>query len=365
MYFRKNFFIGTLVCSAFAQGQTQTQEGFLGFNSGATLDNNKAKVQSDFETEFKTAQKLNNSPGLFNSVRLYTCVQSGTVDTPISAFAAALATNTSMLLGIWASGTNTVAPELRALNSALTQYGQRFADLVVGISVGSEDLYRNSQSGIENQAGIGNNPSTVITFIKDVRNAISGTPLAKKPVGHVDSWSAWSNTSNVNVLRAVDFIGTDLYPYYEKDKGNDISNLTNVYDYTFGQVTNAVIKANISTPIWITETGWPVSGPDFGLAKATVQNAKTYWDSIGCGKLFGRTNVWWYNLRDSNPANKEKFGVSKDLSTTGVFDLKCPDGSGAPASINTTPTKSSAVRVDAGHILALIMTLVLILFLLE
>lgn len=130
--------------AARSNGQ-QMPIGLLRFNSGATKDNDAAKVQSDFQEEFTTAQNLRGSPGLFNSVRLYTMIQSGTETDPISAFPAAIATNTSMLLGIWCSGTETIENELTAIQNAIDQYGQEFADLVVGISVGSEDLYRLSE----------------------------------------------------------------------------------------------------------------------------------------------------------------------------------------------------------------------------
>ena len=310
---------------------TAQQQAYLGFNSGATLADSTAKQQSDFEKEFKTAQALHGSPGTFNSVRLYTNVQAGTTDTPISAFQAAVDTNTTMLLGLWCSGTKTITNELNALQAAITKYGQKFADLVVGISVGSEDLYRISESGIKNNAGIGTGPDEIIAFIKDVRSAIVNTELAGKPVGHVDSWSAWSNSSNTAVIKAVDFIGTDLYPYYEKDKVNTIENATVVFDYIYNKTLSAAGKK----PVWVTETGWPTSGPSFGQAVPSVNNAKTYWDQIGC-TLFGRTNVWWYNLRDSNPANTEKFAITNDLSTTPQFNLTCPVDSGAPAPINTS-----------------------------
>ncbi|KAI9869158.1 MAG: hypothetical protein M1813_002982 [Trichoglossum hirsutum] len=315
------------------------QQASLGFNSGATLDDNKAKQQTDFEKEFKTAQGLRGSPGSFNSVRLYTNIQSGTTDTPISAFQAAIATNTTMLLGIWCSGTKSITNELNALQSAIKQNGQKFADLVVGISVGSEDIYRISESGIENKAGVGTGPNEIVDFIKQVRSSIADTPLSKKPVGHVDAWSAWDNSSNSAVIEAVDFVGTDLYPYYEKDKGNTFSNATNVFNYIY----NKALSAAGDKPLWITEIGWPSSGPTFGQAEASVDNAKAFWSDTGC-TLFGRTNVWWYTLRDSNPANKEKFAITKDLSTTPLFNLTCPAGSGAPPSINNN-AKSAASTV--------------------
>ncbi|KAG8157946.1 hypothetical protein KVR01_012218 [Diaporthe batatas] len=328
----------------------QMPSGILGFNSGATKDNNAAKAQSDFQDEFTTAQDLRGSPGLFNSVRLYTMIQAGTQTDPISAFPAALATNTSMLLGIWCSGTESIEKELTAMQKAIDQHGQQFADLVVAISVGSEDLYRASESGVQNDAGIGQGPDTIVKFIRDVRAAINGTILSDKPVGHVDSWSAWANESNSAVVQEVDWLGTDVYPYYERDKGNDFSNATTIFDYIYGQSLNA----SQGKPVWVTETGYPGSGPDFGQAVASVSNAGQYWQEIGCDRLFGRVNTWWYTLRDSNPANKEKFAITDDLSSTAKFNLTCAPGSGAPVAINL---QSSAPSVYFDHVLFMLSVL--------
>ncbi|KAG4444377.1 hypothetical protein IFR05_000142 [Cadophora sp. M221] len=313
----------------------QAQERiYQGFNSGAFFQSNKAKVQSDFENEFNAARSLHFSPGTFSSVRLYTNIQQGTTNTPIEAFQAAINTNTSILLGIWCSGTTTISNELAALTSAIDKFGTRFTDLVVAISVGSEDMYRLSESGIANDAGIGAGPNTIVNFIRQVRTAINGTGLAQKPVGHVDSWSAWSNSSNSAVVDAVDFLGMDLYPYYESDQDNRIENAEGIFDDLY----NRTLTAAGDKPVWITETGWPFEGPVSGNATATPENAKTYWDTIAC-KFLGRSNVWWYNLRDTNPAISEKFAVSKDVSAETTFNLTCAAGSGAPATINTDLSK--------------------------
>ncbi|KAK8197785.1 GPI-anchored cell wall beta-1,3-endoglucanase EglC [Phyllosticta capitalensis] len=341
-----------LACLAIRSNGQQMPSGILGFNSGATKDNSAAKAQSDFKREFTTAQNLRGSPGLFNSVRLYTMVQSGTDTDPISAFPAAIATNTSMLLGIWCSGVTSIDKELTAMRNAIEQYGQKFADLVVAISVGSEDLYRVSESGIEKNAGVGQDADTIVNFIRDVRKAIKGTILGNKPVGHVDSWSAIANKSNSAVIEEVDWIGTDVYSYYERDKGNDFSNSTNVFDYIYESARNA----SQGKPVWVTETGYPSSGPTFGQAVASVDNAGKYWQEIGCDKLFGRVNTWWYTLRDSNPANKEKFAITDNLKTTAKFNLTCAPGSGAPAAINQ---QSKAPSVYSSPLLCIASALVL------
>ena len=298
------------------------QEGYLGFNSGATLANGRAKQLSDYEEEFQTAANLRGAPEEFNSVRLYTNVQAGTVNTPTSAFEAAINTGTTMLLGLWCSGTDSIANELAAMEAALERFGDRFADLVVGISVGSEDLYRTSVTGINNEAGIGNYPDQIIAFIEETRQRIANTPLADKPVGHVDTSSAFFNESNAEVIASCDFIGMDAYPYYEKEKDNAFENARELWEDAYRKTLNAAGDVEV----WITEIGWPVSGPEFGDATASIENAQDYWADLGCS-LFGKVNTWWYTLRDSNPANEAKFAITENLSTTPRFDLTCPEGS--------------------------------------
>ncbi|EGY16021.1 glucan endo-1 like protein [Verticillium longisporum] len=341
MYFTSLSLLSFLALSVVGQ---ELPQGVLGFNSGATKADSKAKVESDFENEFKTAQGLRGSPGLFNSVRLYTMIQAGTTNTPISAFQAALNTNTTMLLGIWCSGTNSIDQEIAAMNSAIEQYGQRFADLVLAISVGSEDMYRLSESGVANNAGLGQGPDTIVRFIREVRSAINGTILGNKPIGHVDSWSAWANSSNTDVIDEVDWIGTDVYTYYEADRGNAFSNTTAVFD----DIYNQTFTFAGNKPVWVTETGYPVSGPTTGEAIASVSNAAQYWQLIGCDRLFGRVNTWWYNIRDSNPAITEKFGITDNLKTTARFNLTCAADSGAPAPVNVG---SGAASSRGGEVL--------------
>jgi len=296
-------------------------ENYLGFNSGSTKADKTAKFKSDFTAEFKAAQNLNGAPGTFNAVRLYTNIQAySQTSEPIEAFEAAIDTETSILLGIWASGTDSIQAELDALSNAVKKFGTKFTDRVIGISIGSEDLYRNSVTGVTNKAGVGADPSVIVNFINQYKKSVSGGPLANVPVGHVDTWDVWPNATNKPVLDACDWIGVDEYPYYENGKNNTIKNA----GYLFDKAYDATVAAVGGKPVWVTETGWPVSGPDWDLAVPSVENAKYYWDEVGCRKLFNKVPTFWYNLRDSNPDNKQKFAITENLSTTPSFDLSCP-----------------------------------------
>ncbi|KAM3496929.1 hypothetical protein MY10362_009702 [Beauveria mimosiformis] len=332
----------TLLAGAAAVASAAANSNYLGFNSGSTLADRSAKFKKDFEAEFKTAQNLYGAPGKFNAVRLYTNIQAYSTDDPISAFEAAIDTETYMLLGIWASGADDIKKELSALKKAIDTWGSKFTDLVIGMSIGSEDLYRNSVTGTKNKAGLGADPDVLLSFIKDYKKAVDGGALAKVPVGHVDTWDAWTNSSNKAVIDAVDWIGVDEYPYYESGKGNDIKNAGKLFDKAY----DATIAVANGKPVWVTETGWPVTGETWDEAEPSVENAKYYWDEIGCRQLFGKTPTFWYNLRDSNPDNKMKFAITKDLSTTPQFNLTCPttfdtDSSSSSSSSSSASSSSS------------------------
>jgi len=200
--------ISTLV--AWAAAVAASQASYIGFNYGSTFTDGSAKQQSDFKDEFTRAKNLVGTKGEFTSARLYTMIQGGTADTPISAIPAAIDTQTTLLLGLWASaGQADFTNEVTALTSAIKQYGTAFTSLIAGISVGSEDLYRISPTGIENDSGAGANPADLVNYINQVRAAIRGTSASGAPIGHVDTWTAWVNGTNDAVIDAVDWLGMD------------------------------------------------------------------------------------------------------------------------------------------------------------
>lgn len=350
-------FTAALAVAAATIGSAAAQDSYvLGFNSGASTDTGVPKLQADFEKEFKTAQNLKGSPGKFNTIRLYSNIQWQTTDTPIEAFPAAIATQSKLLLGVWASGTDNIDNELKALETAIEKYGTKLTDLIIGISVGSEDLYRVSEPGIRNKSGVGNNAENIVKFIKDARKRLADTPLKNVKFTHVDTWTAWVNQSNKAVIDEVDFVSVNSFPFYEQEHDNDIDNAGQL----LSDALSAVDGVAAGKDVWITETGWSYTGPNFGKAKSSVENLESYWKNVGCA-LFGRRNVFWYTLRDANPENKVKFAITDNLSTTPRIDLSCPkdkkdlpSASGSSSSHNSTSSSgssssSSNSTVSSGH----------------
>ncbi|KXT14544.1 hypothetical protein AC579_9109 [Pseudocercospora musae] len=299
---------------------TVAAQALKGFNSGG-YGPNGLKRAADFKKEFEKIHNLPGAPG-FSTARLFTMIQGETDGEPVEAFQPAIETKTKLLLGLWASaGQDAFNKELGALKKAISAHGNVWKDIVYAICVGSEDLYRITPTGIANKAGIGESPQKLVDYIKQTRDAIKGTPAEGTQICHVDTWTAWVNGTNSPVIDAVDWIGFDGYPYYEKDTGiNSIENAHKLFQDSFDK-TVAVSKGK---PVKITETGWPIQGPnDFGKSVASIDNAKRYWHDVGC-QIFGKHDTWWFTLDDTkkNPGEISFSTVKPNLGDP-LWDLKC------------------------------------------
>ncbi|KAJ5210960.1 Glycoside hydrolase superfamily [Penicillium cf. griseofulvum] len=302
-----------------------------GFNYGALKVDGSLKTQGDFETEFSTAKNLVGTDNAFTSARLYTMIQGGTTNGPISAIPAAIKEKTTLLLGLWASGGG-MKNEIAALKSAIATYGDAFTDLVVGISVGSEDLYRNSVIGSKSNAGPGVEPAELVDYINQVRSAISGTSLSGAPIGHVDTWNSWTNGSNSAVVQAVDWLGFDGYPYYENTDPNSIDDAKALFNKGV-EKTKSIAGGK---EVWITETGWPTAGATENLAVANIPNAKQYWDEVAC-PLLGLRCHWFlhrhYPLYDlsckASTSSSSAAGASSTSASSSSATSATTTGSGS------------------------------------
>jgi len=316
-------------------GASSALAAVKGFNYAAQGQN-----QAAFEAAFKTAANLPGADG-FTGARLYTMIQDGTTASPISAIPAAIDAKGSLLLGLWASSPQNIFDnEITALKAAIQQYGSNLADIVTGISVGSEDLYRTSVTGLMNDPkGVGQSPDTLVSYISQVRAAVKGTVLESAPIGHVDTWNAFVNGSNSAVIAACDFLGLDEYPYFQTTDPNSIDNAANLFFEAYEKV--AAVAPN--KKIWVTEAGWPVSGKNSGAAVANVDNAEIFWQQVACELEHRNINFWWYILDEGSAT--PSFSVSSGGKP--LFDLSCNSTSGFHASSSSSSSSSSSTSTSS------------------
>ncbi|RMZ67790.1 glucan endo-13-beta-glucosidase eglC [Pyrenophora seminiperda CCB06] len=168
---------------------------YTGFNYGAFWGvEANAKKEADFLDGFNLARNLSTSTP-FDSARLFTCIQAGTQKSPTEAFDAAVASKISLFLGFWitppqkgGSPNPLVANEMAALEKGFQKHGQALSNLIIGLSVGNEDVYRAEGSG---GGAIGLSAPIVGQVIAQVKKNIAASPLAQymssKPIGHVDT----------------------------------------------------------------------------------------------------------------------------------------------------------------------------------
>jgi glucan endo-1,3-beta-D-glucosidase len=126
--------------------------------------------------------------------------------------------------------------EIAVLSSAISKFGTTFTNLVVGISLGSEDLYGNSTAEIAAKSRFRVGPIVLVSCISQVHAAVKGTGLASVQIGHVNTVPAWANSSNSAVVSAVDWLGIDIYPYLETETDLDsVDNDSSVFqdEYNF------------------------------------------------------------------------------------------------------------------------------------
>jgi len=286
---------------ALAATLTGANAYWKGFNVQATLADGSCKTQSDWEADFNTMKGL---PGSFASIRVYA---SSDCNTLANAVPAAIATGGQILVGVWTEDAAHYNAEKQALLTAVQTYG---FDWVVAVSVGSEDLYRGDTSA-----------STLAQQIYDVRGMLSTVSgySTNVQVGHVDTWTAWVNSANSAVIEACDFVGTDGYPYYQNTEANGIDVAYNLFWDSVQNVRDTVNNVKSGTWVWVTETGWPTTGPTENQAAPSVANAQQYWSTVACS-AFNSGHTFWYSLQDYSAS--PSFGVV-DANFNPLYNLAC------------------------------------------
>ena len=106
---------------------------------------------------------------------------------------------------------------------------------------------------------------------------------------------AYTNRTDSQILEAVDFIGLNIFPYFNQDPATSVDTAAD----SFWKAYESMLPLSRGKPVWITETGWPtVDPPKTGGASPGVENAAKYWSKVACELQARCINFWWYILAD-------------------------------------------------------------------
>lgn len=244
-----------------------------------TADGSTCKNRSDWEDAFAAVRSLPNG---IDTARLFYASE---CDSLANAVPAALATGMQILVGLDDSDDQFPA-EKGALIAAVRKHGW---DWLAAVSVGSESLYRGAIA-----------PQDLAGKIEDVRGMVRklpGYPGTAVEVGHVDTTNAWFDSANDAVMVACDFIAVDIYPYFQTEENNHIDNAGQLFNNAIAQAKKSVQAAGSHASVWVTETGWPVTGSSLGAAEPGVENAASYFQQVACPS-FGTMNTFWFTYQD-------------------------------------------------------------------
>lgn len=258
---------------------TPTAAYFRGYNfKSYTADGSTCKNRTDWEYAFSSVRQLPNN---INAARLFYAHKCNSL---ANAVPEAIATGMKILVGLDDNDAS-FAAEKGALIDAIDSHGWGW---VLGVAVGSESLYRGAIS-----------PAHLADKIQDVKGMLSeihGYPGNVK-VGHVDTTNAWFDSTSNAVMVVCDFIGVDIYPYFQTEDDNHIDNAGQLFDNAIAQTVKSVADAGSKASVWVTETGWPVTGSALGAAVPSKQNAASYFQQVACPS-FNKMNTFWFTYQD-------------------------------------------------------------------
>lgn len=297
---------------ALSQVASVSAVGELGLCLGVKRNSDgQCKETADYESDFDILNQYTNT------VRVYAASDCNTLQ---NIFPALEAKNFKLLLGVWPTDDAHFQAEQAALTTYLPQMSK---DVIRGITVGSEALYREDLTATELAAHI----NTVKDLLKNI-NDKNGESYSSMPVGTADSWNLWVAGYNAPAIEASDFILTNAFSYWQ---GQTMANAS--YSYVDDimqsmQQIQAVKGADID--IWVGETGWPTSGSNFENAYPGVDNASQFWQEGICALRAWGVNTFVFEAFDeswkpmtSGISDVENFWGILDSNGTPKYDLSC------------------------------------------
>ncbi|KAK6529340.1 hypothetical protein TWF281_008516 [Arthrobotrys megalospora] len=265
---------------------------FAGFNVGAYTNTGACKTLQDWRDELRKVKSYRSSHFSFTVVKIFTTSQCSALKNSLQA--AKEIGGIKVWAGIWATPYSTFVSDKNELGRQLLGSN---GNLILGVSVGSEELFRGTLSA-----------GQLAGYIWDVKgmtqNAYGKTSV---PVGTSDGVGPLLNSANQPVLDASDAVLLTDYPYYG---GSRVDLALKAFQRDWWALG---AKMNGRTLI-VGETGWPSLGKTIGQAVPTIPNAGKYFKAIACWMRTTRKPFFWFSAVDEQwkPGGvaETRFGVS-------------------------------------------------------
>ncbi|OLL22948.1 Glucan 1,3-beta-glucosidase BGL2 [Neolecta irregularis DAH-3] len=287
----------------------------LGFNLGQGKPDGSCKTLEDYVTDFNA---IDEQYRVIKSFGIFDPCQGNSLSLLLDA---AKKTKGKVLVGVWGD-TSIFDKEKTALMDILGQPGVE--DHIVGVVVCSECLYRTQFKG-DNEI----TPAVLAARISEVKNMVKNFQskgISNIPVGCADTWNVLVDPQNVAVLKVVDTIFVNCFPYWE---GLGIGSAPATFFDAIEQVKNSLHAVNPSASIAVGETGWPTEGKPFGSSVPSLENSRAFWVNVFC-KLRGMgMDAYWFEAFDEPmKVNTQNMGVESHWGTYDTdgkkkFELTC------------------------------------------
>ncbi|KAF3910204.1 hypothetical protein ABW21_db0201929 [Orbilia brochopaga] len=278
---------------------------FSGLNMGTYSSTGGCMSLNDWVNALRKVKTFNNPHFNFNIVKVYTTSQCSCLANALSA--ARQVGGIKIWAGIW---TTPVATYNSDKNEVANQIRGANGNLIAGVSVGSEELFRGTLSA-----------ATLAGYIWDVKGMVQNSyGKTNIPVGTSDGISPLLNGANQAVLDASDVMMVTDYPFYG---GTNIKAALSAFKHDWW----ALGAKMGGKPLIVGETGWPSAGNTIGQAVATISKAGQYWRYIACWMRSTHHPFFWFEGIDeawkTGAVAETRFGVSWQNTAKPKFTMTC------------------------------------------
>lgn len=223
------------------------------------------------------------------------------------ASSAAATNGIKVMAGIYANG-GTIANSITQINNDVqtfrTAYATYGAGLYLGLNIGNE---------------VGDTADNIMAAVYNIRDYLRSVGVST-PVSTVHTWV------QIRALRALcggDFVGANAHVFYD---GSHTS--AQAGDFVFGTVVPALREACPGKKIYITESGWPSRGGNFGSAAvASVADGRSALLNLNCAcRNDPSISVFAFEYDDQawkGNDNEKSFGVIGKYDLNGDVFASC------------------------------------------